>query len=75
MPAGPSNDLLTVGTISNGQTFDSGEICANQNKGYVYVKSNCTSSADVSITFKQESYSGPVCLNIAGHHLSGELLL
>jgi hypothetical protein len=68
---GPSDALLTVGNLTNGQTFDTGNVCANQKTGYIFVSSNCTTSADVTITFKQQNYDGAVCLNIAGTHLSG----
>jgi len=68
---GPSSALLTVGNLSNGQTFDKDNVCANQKTGYIYVQSNCTTSADVTVTFKQNDYDGAVCLNIGGKHLSG----
>ena len=60
-----------MSNLTNGETFDADNICANQNKGYVYVQSNCSSSVTLAVTFNEESYEGPVCLNIAGTQLSG----
>ena len=60
-----------MSNLTNGETFDADNVCANQNKGYVYVQSNCSSSVTLAVTFSEESYQGPVCLNIAGTQLSG----
>lgn len=67
---GPEDAKITVSTLTQGQTFDQGPVCANENTGYIFVQSNCTKMADVSITFQQSTYDGPVCLNVGGHHLN-----
>jgi hypothetical protein len=68
---GPSSAFVNGSSLTAGQSFDSDNVCANQSKGYIFVQSNCTTTATVGVTLKTQSYEGPVCLNIGGHHLSG----
>ena len=69
--AGPEDAKIVIDTLTEGQTFDHGPVCANEDIGYIFVQSNCTTAADISITFQQSTYTGPVCLNLGGHHLNG----
>ena len=69
--AGPEDAKITIGNLTQGQTFDQGNVCANEDSGYIFIQSNCTTSTDVSVVFQQSTYKGPICLDIGGHHLSG----
>lgn len=72
--AGPEDAKIVIGNLTQGQTFDQGSVCANENSGYIFVQSNCTTSTDVSVVFQQSTYKGPICLDLGGHHLSGTTL-
>ena len=71
--AGPENVKITINTLTEGEIFDQGPVCANEDTGYIFVQSNCTQMADISVTFQQSTYHGPICLDLNGHHLSGTL--
>eukprot|EP00891_Asterochloris_glomerata_P006883 jgi/Astpho2/6883/Aster-07883 len=69
--------LASASSIVSGQRLsgqiDSGNVCANEATGFFYVKSNCTQSEDVTVTFTPTDYNGAFasCVDIAGHHISG----
>lgn len=64
---------VVSGNSITANDFDSGDVCSNDKTGYFYVKSNCTQSEDVTLTFTVSNYKGGVgsCVAVAGHHLSG----
>ena len=70
--AGPSDAKVTVSNSTVGNTYDQANVCANHDKAYLYLKSNCTVSTDVTVTFTESDYNGPICVTLAGHHLSGK---
>jgi hypothetical protein len=39
--AGPPDARLTAANLTAGQDFDSGAVCANSQKAFVYIKSDC----------------------------------
>lgn len=41
LSAGPSDALLTAGSLTAGQNFDDGNVCANSDKAFVYIKNDC----------------------------------
>ena len=73
--AGPENAKIIVSTLTPGQAYDQGPVCANEKSGYIYIESNCSDPAQVLLTFLQTTYRGPVCLDLNGHHLSGQFRL
>lgn len=73
VPTGPSDARVTVSNTTVGNTYDSADVCANHNKAFVYLKSSCAQSTDITLTFTRSDYNGPVCASIAGHHLSGKI--
>ena len=39
--AGPSDAKLTAANLTAGQNFDSGAVCANNQRAFVYINSDC----------------------------------
>jgi len=52
--------------------FDSGNVCANQDTGYLYVRNGCTQSVRLSVRLATGPYKGRhACVGVAGKQLSG----
>jgi hypothetical protein len=39
--AGPSDAIIPAGNLTAGQNFDSGNVCANNQRAFVYIKNDC----------------------------------
>ncbi|KAK9916152.1 hypothetical protein WJX75_009433 [Coccomyxa subellipsoidea] len=68
---GPSDALLTAGSLTAGQNFDDGNVCANSDKAFVYIKNDCILPSRAVINVKTRDYGGKLCLTVAGKTLSG----
>lgn len=54
--AGPSDALLTAGNLTAGKNFDSGSVCANSVKAFVYVKNDCILPARAVINVSRRAH-------------------
>ncbi|KAL3155524.1 hypothetical protein ABBQ38_011075 [Trebouxia sp. C0009 RCD-2024] len=72
-PGAAPADAIVNGTeaISGTGIYDSGDVCAAETNGFIYVKSTCSNTTVVELTMPTSDYDGAPCISIAGRHIGG----
>ncbi|KAK9808103.1 hypothetical protein WJX73_006343 [Symbiochloris irregularis] len=65
-----NNNVVAASQLNIPQSIDAGNVCATQSQGYIYVQNNCTLPVTATVEFATGTYSGGVCVSVAGHRLA-----